>query len=301
MNKVVTPMAKLKDRFSTLIAFLTQNKLLKDDVVLNHKNEKHNEYTNYISKAVDADYIRILKLTDCDYKKYSVAFSFYGVNKETKDVLIYVNYKIIENDKPDVFENKILNFENFKNLLISFNKNIMLINNLNGGFINSHIFIEVFKTNFDFVKDAKQKELTNIKINLSKIVENNLIDDIKNFEKLNKTLAKNIEDFNTIDNSLKELSTHLNEKYKINDLQKQLTDARKKMNDEIKVFKDINHFDSKNTKFRQINSMLRTNLNAIRNNFNSKINSLTLDGKSKFEIKDKLLDKYKDFLVDKKI
>lgn len=301
MNKVVTPMAKLKDRFSTLIDFLTKNNLLKDDVVLNHKNEKHNEYTNHISKAVDADYIRILKLTDCDNKKYSVAFSFYGVNKETNDVLIYVNYKIIENNKPDVFENKILNFENFKNLLISFNKNIMLINNLNGGFINSHIFIEVFKTNFDFVKDAKQKELTNIKINLSKIVENNLIDDIKNFEKLNKTLAKDIEDFNIIDNSLKELSNHLNEKYKINDLQKQLSDARKKMNDEIKVFKDINHFDSKDTKFRQINSTLRTNLNTIRNNFNSKINSLTLDSKSKFEIKDKLLDKYKDFLVDKKI
>lgn len=300
MNKIVTPMSKLKDRFKVFEELLRNQNLFDKEVILQEKQPSVNYYTSEQLKGVDADFMKIWYLKNSINKlQYSLAFSFYGI-KDDENTLIYLSYKITNEKKEEVtYRKKILSFNDFKNCLISLNKNLkFIIEEVNtDSFLKVTTLIKAVETNFNFndgndvIVDLKQK--------MQKSLEEKLSENIKKFDVLKEENLKKIETFKSVKTIVDRKEKSLKTKYKIEKLEKELNEAKEKMNNEYQIFIEENDFIKIKKEQSDAVFNIKNKFSFINNEFNRNIENLNIDRKIKNTINDELKEKFKDFFSSK--
>lgn len=300
MKKNVTPMTKLKDRFKVLEEILKSQNLFDNEVLLQEKISYFDDYKGEYHKGVDADFMKIWKLkNNIDKLKYSLAFSFYGIKEEEKDVLIYVSYKIVNENNQETYKKKILSFNDFKNSLISLSKNLKFIIEevCTDSFLKPSTLVKAMETNFNF--NEGKEEVLDLKQKMKKPLEQNLASNVENFNKTKEENLVKIEVFDEINTKVNNKTKTLRKKYNIDELEEQLKKAKEVMKKDLDSFIVKNDFINIKKEKEYAVLKIRKEHSTIISDFEKNIDKLNIDRKVRNDIKEELTTNYKEFFTFK--
>ena len=256
--KTITPMQRLKDSLNT---FENKINFLLDNIInLNRSEPKFRSIYSYeyyedfyknlntdsnMTSGVHADFIRIFKIyivNDTKLTNPSIGISFYDIDKNIDDVLIKISIKYDGH-----FEFNFFKFDEFKEILKSFNKEVILKKNMKRDVAIKELFSKIreyFHT--DNKKEIEKKKLLREKTSGIK----------KQITNVNVRIKRKEKKFNSLLEERGKYLTSLHQKYKFRKLEKEYLAIQKKYLEAQKLIEeDLMDFDNSHNYYQDGNEL----------------------------------------------